>query len=374
MKILNIIFSNAIGGESYVFGGISKHYGATELIIYDRNKEMISDKVYYPVRPALNLLIRLNREQGIFLSSIISSLFLKRAFLKEFDFIILNSSSLTIPKFKGISVIMYTPPRALTDRSEITKKKLRDAGIGKSILFTLMKGTLNILYRMSLHNSDNILCISKNVRDRLLRYYRVSGKVFYLFVDVELFRYERFGDYFLCVSRINEAKRQHLAIDAFKKFCNLKKGFRLIIAGTIDDTEWSSNYYEGLVDQARGYPVEFIISPTDEEVRNLYANCYATLFAAENEDFGLVPLESMASFKPVIAFNEGGPKETVVDGETGFLVEGTEMMAQRMLYLVDNQEKAREIGINGRKFVEMEFSKKAFFARMDSTLGSRVPT
>ena len=48
----------------------------------------------------------------------------------------------------------------------------------------------------------------------------------------------------------------------------------------------------------------------------LYARCRALVFCAE-EDFGIVPLEAMASGRQVIAFGRGGVRETVVDGVTG---------------------------------------------------------
>lgn len=55
----------------------------------------------------------------------------------------------------------------------------------------------------------------------------------------------------------------------------------------------------------------------------IFARCLATIYIPIDEDFGLIPVESMAAGKPCIAANEGGLKETVVDGKTGFLIEPT---------------------------------------------------
>lgn len=52
------------------------------------------------------------------------------------------------------------------------------------------------------------------------------------------------------------------------------------------------------------------------------AGAIATVFIAQNEDFGMVALESMACGVPVIGVNEGGIKETVLDGVTGILIGG----------------------------------------------------
>lgn len=48
------------------------------------------------------------------------------------------------------------------------------------------------------------------------------------------------------------------------------------------------------------------------------ARCRALVFPGE-EDFGIVPVEAMASGRPVIAYGRGGALETVIDGETGLL-------------------------------------------------------
>jgi glycosyltransferase involved in cell wall biosynthesis len=67
--------------------------------------------------------------------------------------------------------------------------------------------------------------------------------------------------------------------------------------------------------------VEFRVHPSDEEMRALYAACFATLFTAFNEDWGLVLIEAMASGKPAVAVNRGGPKEIVRHEHDGLLSE-----------------------------------------------------
>ena len=59
----------------------------------------------------------------------------------------------------------------------------------------------------------------------------------------------------------------------------------------------------------------------DAQRAALLAACRAVIYTPENEHFGIVPLEAMASSRPVIACNSGGPKESVLNGITGFLCE-----------------------------------------------------
>jgi glycosyltransferase involved in cell wall biosynthesis len=76
-----------------------------------------------------------------------------------------------------------------------------------------------------------------------------------------------------------------------------------------------------------GGDVRFLGWCTNEEIRDLYRSSIATILPGE-EDFGIVPLESQACGRPVVALGRGGALETVVDGETGVFVEpGEEALA-----------------------------------------------
>ena len=75
-----------------------------------------------------------------------------------------------------------------------------------------------------------------------------------------------------------------------------------------------------------GGRVEFLGWQTDEQIRELYRSSRATLLPGI-EDFGIVPVESQACGTPVVALNAGGARETVIDGETGVLVDGTSVEA-----------------------------------------------
>ncbi len=67
--------------------------------------------------------------------------------------------------------------------------------------------------------------------------------------------------------------------------------------------------------------MQFLPSFTDAQRTSLLAACVAVVYTPQNEHFGIVPLEAMAAGRPVLAVNSGGPRESVVDGQTGFLRE-----------------------------------------------------
>jgi glycosyltransferase involved in cell wall biosynthesis len=126
---------------------------------------------------------------------------------------------------------------------------------------------------------------------------------------------------FLVAGRIMWQKNIMLAIDAFRLAVDRGMQARLIIAGMVD--EKSRDHLADLRKAAEGLPITFEICPDDARLAQLYELATALLFTAPNEDWGIVPLESMASGTPVIAVNAGGPRESIVHGETGWLLPGT---------------------------------------------------
>jgi glycosyltransferase involved in cell wall biosynthesis len=115
---------------------------------------------------------------------------------------------------------------------------------------------------------------------------------------------ERFA---LIVSALVPYKRIELAMDA----CALA-GIPLRIVG--DGPERAA------LERRSTSNTQFLGRLTDAQVRDLYRRAAVVVLPGE-EDFGIVPLEAQACGRPVVAFALGGARETVVDGETGFLVD-----------------------------------------------------
>lgn len=69
--------------------------------------------------------------------------------------------------------------------------------------------------------------------------------------------------------------------------------------------------------------VRFLPSFSDQQRSALLAACVALLYTPVNEHFGIVPLEAMAAGRPVVACDSGGPRESVLHGQTGFLCRPT---------------------------------------------------
>jgi glycosyltransferase involved in cell wall biosynthesis len=176
------------------------------------------------------------------------------------------------------------------------------------------------------------------------------------------------GDpYFLYSGRIKWTKNVELAVRAFLEFrrrVDSAHRWRLVVAGGVD--AGSRDYLAQLRKISDGdSAVSYHPDPSDEELADLYFRCYAVVFPSLNEDWGIVPLEAMAHSKPVLAVNRGGPTESIVHGETGFLLEPTpEAFAGQMLWLSQHPEVLRRMGVAARARATA-FSWDAFVRRLD---------
>ncbi len=258
----------------------------------------------------------------------------------------------------------HTPPRELYDP---TVSGLRKKSLVEGVMY---KGFGRVYSTMEKRIVDKIEAIATNsgvTNGRIKRIFGRSAEIINPGIDYKDFHDGGDGKYFIYPSRIAEQKRQEYAIEAFSIFSREKKyrGYKLILAGSMSERYADfKRYYEKL----KGMNVKNVVfrpNPTDKELRNLYARSTAVLFAAINEDYGIVPLEGMASYKPEISVNEGGPRETVVDGKTGFLVGSPRAMAEKMRLVADNDKLAESIGREGRRRIEKHYSWDAFFTKFD---------
>ena len=228
--------------------------------------------------------------------------------------------------------------------------------------------------RLAWKRYERVLAISGEVRRRVLRGRLCpEGKIELLRPGIDPARLTPGALYektFLIPGRIMWTKNIELGIDAFRLLAGRRpdlKDYRLIIAGIVD--EKSRSYAARLRARADGCPgIVFIESPSDRELLSLYQSACAVVYPPFNEDWGLVPLEAMACGKPVIALNRGGPVETVVDGETGFLADpAPEAFADAMERLADDPELPRRMGARGRQRA-LRFQWKDFCEGLDGCL------
>lgn len=196
----------------------------------------------------------------------------------------------------------HTPPRYLWEPEVDPRAK---AGF----LSGFRKRTahnLRIWDRAAADRVDYFIANSNYVKKRIKKYYQRDAVTIYPPVDISRFKVapkEDIKDYFLFVSRLVSYKKCDLVVEAFN---DLKLPLKIIGRGPE-----KSN-----LQKIANENIEFLGYLSDEEIAKYYAEAAGFVFAAE-EDFGIVPVEAMASGRPVIAYRAGGALETIIEGVTG---------------------------------------------------------
>ena len=196
---------------------------------------------------------------------------------------------------------------------------------------------------------------------------RDDAEVIYPAVEPKDYECIEYKKVFLCASRIVPEKRMEFVIQAFQKF-NQDGSWKLIIAGHLFENQRNIDYLRYLRKISAGQNISFEINIGDRRLKKLYSECYAYLFASIDEDWGIVILEAMASAKPVISINRGGPTISVLDGKTGYLVDSVDEMANKMRFLADHPDVCEKMGKAGRKRVEQNYTWDCFFRKFDKVL------
>lgn len=160
---------------------------------------------------------------------------------------------------------------------------------------------------------------SQEVRTRIRRYWRRDAVVINPPVEVDFFSSApaadrlQARDYLLGVGRWIPYKNFDLIIAIAEA-----AGLPLVIAGSGPEEASLRRAADRVT-----VPVTFEVRPDKERLRQLYWGARALLFPV-HEDFGIIPVEAQACGVPVVGLRRGGLLETIVDGETGFLVDSVD--------------------------------------------------
>jgi alpha-1,3/alpha-1,6-mannosyltransferase len=180
----------------------------------------------------------------------------------------------------------------------------------------------------------------------------------------------------LSINRFHPQKRLELAVEAMAALRDrlttaVFQRVRLVMAGGYDARDPDNvAVLDQLRVRARELSVEsrvsFRTAVSDGELIRLLGESTCVVYTPEREHFGIVPLEAMAAGRPVIAVNNGGPCESVRDGDTGFLrPPSAAAFADAIALVLSAPEQAKCMGSAAREHVRLRFSRTAFAARFD---------
>lgn len=237
--------------------------------------------------------------------------------LRKFDVVITSSAgTYTSPNFvrtgKNSTLVCYyhTPPRYLYGYPVANDWR---NNIGRRMLLVLGQIPmffLRLLDKKAAQIPDYLVANSKEVAGRIKRFYGREATVIYPPVEIPKITGQiKRGDFYVIGGRVSRHKGHDIAVKAFTKL-----GLPLkVFGGTF------ASYGLDQFKKFAGPNIEFLGEIPDEEKWDILKKAKAFIFPSEQEDFGIAPVEAMASGTPVIALGQGGVLETVMDGKTGVL-------------------------------------------------------
>ena len=192
---------------------------------------------------------------------------------------------------------------------------------------------------------------------------------------------DKYDHIFVSLNRYERKKNIELALESMKYVTSnlvTRSKILLVIAGGYDVRVTENvEYLKELCKKAESLGLTYVNSGLGSMRTELVPNCdvifrcsisnqerqalltYSTalIYTPSNEHFGIVPLEAMYCKTPVVAVNNGGPLETIIDNQTGFLCESNANdFGNALKKFVDNAGMSENFGINGKKHVEGKFT------------------
>ncbi|XP_044010237.1 alpha-1,3/1,6-mannosyltransferase ALG2 [Aphidius gifuensis] len=266
-----------------------------------------------------------------------------------------------------------------------------------SLLKTFYRIPLNYLEQITTGQADKIFvnsCYTLEVFKKTFTKLTIQPDILYPSIHTEFFDSQRISslektldqklphnsNILLSINRYERKKNLGLALYALAELKNLLSTDEwnktlLIMAGGYDKrVEENVDHYMELCGMADELGISdkvlFLRSPSDNDKMSLLKYCKILIYTPPNEHFGIVPLEAMYFEKPVIAHNSGGPRETIINNNTGFLIDelNGQAFAQSIVKLINDETMRLTFGENGKNRVMKIFSFDAFSEQLNKTV------
>jgi glycosyltransferase involved in cell wall biosynthesis len=304
VAIIHYWLVNMRGGEK-VIEALLDIYPEADIYTHVIDAENISDKINKRVAGS-TFIQKLPKAKKYYQSYLpLMPYALEQLDLRQYDLIISSESGpakgvITSPSATHICYC-HSPMRYVWDMYHDYREQ---ASFIKRLLMPVLMHRLRLWDLASSFRADYFIANSSFVKKRIFKFYRRDSTVIYPPINTADFYISDQSDgFYLMGGQLVAYKNTRLAVETFNQ-----NGKRLIIIGVGDELSELRKIAKDNI-QLLGYQ-------SFEVIKEHYSKCKALIFPGV-EDFGMVPVEAMASGRPVIALAKGGALDTVIDGETG---------------------------------------------------------
>lgn len=382
----------------YLFHPWIKSKGGAERLIYEyykRSKNKIIIFTWYYNRKKSfeikNIISLFNRFDFLFrqflLRGMISLLIMFIKIPQNSDLYLLSTSGIAelslirLKKKSPIVLYCHTPLRAAYYDDILWNYRYRFTDPLMKFIYKVALHLYNHLERKAWKKVDFVIFNSELSRKRALDKKLIDvnkTKVIYPGADLEGFYNDKPENYFLYVARIGLAKRQELLIKAFAKFSKEYPEYKLVLVGGLENRKYYLRLLKLINELNLRDKVIIKTDVSDRELKELYAKCLAFIHIPFMEDFGIVPLEAMASGKYVINVYPSGNYEILKNASGIYWIKerfDNEKMIEEiynaMKYFIENKEELIKNGLKNREYIKkLDLSWERFTKELDETLDS----
>jgi glycosyltransferase involved in cell wall biosynthesis/predicted metal-dependent phosphoesterase TrpH len=226
------------------------------------------------------------------------------------------------------------------------------------------------LIRFFYGRMDKVFTLSEAYRQKLIEH-GIDEEKIHLFakgIDIDFFRpgeaspelkrswNAKDDTVLLYVGRVSKEKDLDVLVDSYRKVCSSRENITLVIVG-------DGPYLSALKEKTGDLPgIVFTGFIVGDKLAEIYRSSDIFVFPSTTDTYGTVLLEAQSSGLPAIVSDSGGPKEVIVDGETGLVTRARneESFTDALLSLLDNPALRRSMGEKGRVHVKNKSWQNAF--------------
>jgi len=227
------------------------------------------------------------------------------------------------------------PQREFYESTEVHSPNLKDR------IANFLRFPIKVIDEINVKKADTVICNSRYSQRVISKIYGRRCEIVYPGVDAQYFKpCKTKEDMILCVGGINTVKDQLFLVKALKPLLDT---YKIVLVGQ------GKREYIDKIKEASGDSRNLLIisNVTDKKLKNLYCKSLVTCISAHKEPFGLSSIESQSCGTPVVSVREGGPRETILNGRTGYFSKRDAVeYRNKVLLAVKNHNKMGELARN----------------------------